>query len=216
MTTSSRKPEKATITNIDTKDKFEVLFNPTDYSLSKTNNWTKVPIRESDVPRADFSGGDPTELKVQLFVDTRERGEDARTYVNKIVKLTEIAQQSDGYRPPRCMFSWGPVFSFVSVITSLTYKYTLFREDGTPVRATMDISFRECEKTGGKKGQESPPAGIPGYKVHIVKPGDTIDGIATKEYGDPKVWRFIADTNNLNNPKSLQPGQALVIEELQT
>ena len=126
MTTSSRKPEKATITNIDTKDKFEVLFNPTDYSLSKTNNWTKVPIRESDVPRADFSGGDPTELKVQLFVDTRERGEDARTYVNKIVKLTEIAQQSDGYRPPRCMFSWGPVFSFVSVITSLTLNTLCF------------------------------------------------------------------------------------------
>ena len=131
---------------------------------------------------------------MQLFVDTLERREDARNYVNKIVKLTEIAQQSDGYRPPRCMFSWGPVFSFVSVITSLTYKYTLFREDGTPVRATMDISFRECEKTGGKKGQESPPLGIAGYKVYLVKPGDTLDAIATKEYGDPKVWRFIADT----------------------
>ncbi len=29
MTTSSRKPEKATITNVETNDKFEVLFNPT-------------------------------------------------------------------------------------------------------------------------------------------------------------------------------------------
>ena len=56
--------------------------------------------------------------------------------------------------------------------------------------------------------------GIPGQKVFIVLPGDTIDGIAAKEYGDPKAWRFIADTNNLDNPKDLRPGQALIIEEL--
>ncbi len=53
---------KAHITNLENNDEFEVMFNPTDYSLSKTNNWTKVPIRESDVPRSDFSGGDPAAL----------------------------------------------------------------------------------------------------------------------------------------------------------
>ena len=205
---------KAHITNLENNDEFEVMFNPTDYSLTKTNNWTKVPIRESDVPRSDFSGGDPTQLKLQLFVDTHERRSDARVFVNQIVKLTEIAKQSDGFRPPRVMFSWGPVFSFASVITSLSYKYTMFHDDGTPVRATMDIVFRECEKTGGKKGQESPPTGFPGYKVYTVKPGDTVSGIASQEYGDPKVWRFIADTNNLADAKNLQPGQTLIIEEL--
>ena len=205
---------KATITNLETNEELEVMFNPTEYSLSKTNNWTKVPIRESDVPRSDFSGGDPTQLKLKLFVDTYERGADARTYVNQIVKLTEIAQQSDGFRPPRVMFSWGPVFSFASVIISLSYQYTMFRDDGTPVRATMDITFRECEKTGGKRGQESPPTGFPGYKVYIVKPGDTVSSIASREYGDPKEWRFIADTNNLEDAKELRIGRTLIIEEL--
>ena len=58
--------------------------------------------------------------------------------------------------------------------------------------------------------------GIPGYKVFIVKPGDKIDSIAAREYGDPKTWRFIADINNLDDPKDLRPGQALIIEELAT
>ncbi len=58
--------------------------------------------------------------------------------------------------------------------------------------------------------------GIAGHKVFIVKLGDTIDSIAAREYGDPKTWRFIADTNNLDDPKDLRPGQALIIEQLVT
>ncbi len=49
-----------------------------------------------------------------------------------------------------------------------------------------------------------------------MKPGDTIDSIANREYGDPKTWRFIADTNNLDDPKDLRPGQALIIEQITT
>ena len=168
------------------------------------------------MPRTYFSGGDPTELTVELFFDTYEKGEDVRDYTQKVINLTKVSEFKDGFRPPRCMFSWGKVFNFPSVITSLSYKYTLFREDGTPVRATMSLTFREAADAGVKQGQESPPYGIPGHKIFIVKPGDTIDSIAAREYGDPKTWRFIADNNNLDDPKDLRPGQALIIEELVT
>ena len=214
--TGSRKPEKATIRNLENQEEFEVMFNPTEYSLSKSNSWTQVSIRESNVPRTYFSGGDPTELSIELFFDTYERGEDVRDYTKKVIALTKIAEQKDGFRPPRCMFSWGKVFNFAAVITSLSYRYTLFRDDGIPLRATMNVTFREASDAGVKQGQESPPMGIPGYKVFIVKPGDTIDSIAAREYGDPKAWRFIADTNSLVDPKDLRPGQALIIEELAT
>ena len=30
---------KATITNLDTEDSVEVMFNPTDYTFTKANNW---------------------------------------------------------------------------------------------------------------------------------------------------------------------------------
>ena len=202
---------KAMIRNLETKEEFPVLFNPTEYSLSKSNNWSQVSIRKFNVPLTDFTGGNPTELKIQLFLDTYELGEDVRKHTNKIIKLTEVSEQSDGFRPPRCMFSWGKVFNFVSVITSLSYKYTLFLDDGTPVRATMDLTFRECEDVGVKKGQQSPPQGIPGYKVVIVTPGDTIDSISAREYGDPKLWRYIANVNRLDNPRNLKPGQALAM-----
>ena len=104
----SRKPEKATITNVETSESFEVLFNPTEYSMSKTNNWKKITIRESNVALPEFLGGNPRELRIQLFFDTYEKHEDVRVYTKKIIKLTDIGKYDGRRRPPRCLFSWGP------------------------------------------------------------------------------------------------------------
>jgi nucleoid-associated protein YgaU len=45
----------------------------------------------------------------------------------------------------------------------------------------------------------------------VVKERDTLDWIAYDEYGDTAMWRFIAETNNLDNPQRLTPGQVLAI-----
>ena len=208
----SRKPEKATITNVEKGISFEVLFNPTEYSLSKTNRWENAPNPKSNVAVPEFVGGDPSILKMQLFFDTYEKNEDVRKYTQLIIDLTKIKTYNGVDRPPRCLFSWGKVFNFVSVIKSLSYKYTMFQQDGTPVRATMDVTFQEAVDSGGKQGQQSPPQGIAGHRVFIVRPGDTLQGVAQKEYGNPKLWRLIADCNNLDNPKDLVPGQVLKVE----
>ena len=111
---------------------------------------------------------------MQLFFDTYEKNEDVRKYTQLIIDLTKIDTYNGVMRPPRCLFSWGKVFNFVSVIKSLSYKYTMFQQDGTPVRATMDVTFQEAVDSGGKQGQQSPPQGIAGHRVFIVRPGDTL------------------------------------------
>ena len=35
---------KAFLTNVETGDRIEFLFNPTDYELAKTNQWDAVPV----------------------------------------------------------------------------------------------------------------------------------------------------------------------------
>ena len=37
--------EHATLTNVDTGERFEVLFNPVEYSLNKENNFAEAAIR---------------------------------------------------------------------------------------------------------------------------------------------------------------------------
>ena len=221
MTTNSTgELTKAFLTNVETNQQIEFLFNPTEYSLSKSNSWDSVAIVGFDVPPTEFQGGNPTTLSLDIFFDTYELNQDVRTYTDKVFKLTKISnetrQNSQRGRPPRVLFNWGRVFSFQAVITSLSITYTLFKPDGTPVRAKMKLELQECEDASIQPAQNPTSQGSFGHKVHVIQPGDTIDLIAFKHYGDPKSWRFIADTNRLDNPKDLQAGQVLEIAPLET
>jgi nucleoid-associated protein YgaU len=79
------------------------------------------------------------------------------------------------------------------------------------VRATLDVSFLQAQEAGRYPGQNPTTVGRPGYRRRIVKEGETIDWIAYDEYGDSAMWRFVADTNGLDDPGRLTPGQELAI-----
>jgi nucleoid-associated protein YgaU len=55
------------------------------------------------------------------------------------------------------------------------------------------------------------PAVDPGQRTHVVKTGETLGTISTKEYGTAKYWKRILDANPGLDPARLQLGQRLVI-----
>ncbi|MFC2005140.1 peptidoglycan-binding protein [Chloroflexota bacterium] len=214
----SSKPEKARITNLDDRGErdIECLFNPNEYTFSKQNTWNKEKVIGKNVPQLAFGGGEAMTLTMQLFFDTYATGEDVRKTTNRIWKLMNINEKltdmtSVKGRPPMVEFHWGSTWSFQAVITSISQKFTLFRYDGTPVRATLDVSFLQAKEKGKYPGQNPTTVGEPGYRRRVVMEGDTIDWIAHDEYGDSAMWRFIADTNNMDDPSRLRPGQILAI-----
>jgi len=217
----SAKPEKAVINNLDDKneDPIECLFNPTDYAFHKRINWARTEIKGGNVPEIEFSGGDSMTLKMTLFFDTYAIGGDVREITNRIWKLTRVNEKltdmtSVKGRPPLVEFRWGKTWSFQAVITDIAQKFTLFRYDGTPVRATLDVEFTQAKEEGKYPGQNPTTVSIPGYRQRVVKEGETIDWIAFEEYGDAGRWRYIAAINNLDDPLAISPGQRLAIAPL--
>ena len=79
-TNASGELTKAFLTNVETNEQVEFLFNPTEYSLYKTNRWGSTAIVGFDVPPTEFQGGQPTTLKLDLFFDTYELDEDVRDF----------------------------------------------------------------------------------------------------------------------------------------
>jgi len=215
----SSKPEKARIINLEdpTEPVIECLFNPSEYTFTKRNTWSKAEIKGKNVPDLEFGGGDSMTLKMQLFFDTYTTGGDVRDITKRIWKLMNVVEgplmdlTSYKGRPPMVMFQWGTTWSFKAVITDITQKFTLFRYDGTPVRATLDVTFLQAKEEMKFPGQNPTTISRPGFKRRVVKEGETIDWIAYDEYGDSAMWRFIAETNNLDNPRRLRPGQELAI-----
>jgi hypothetical protein len=117
-------------------------------------------------------------------------------------------------RPPHVMFRWGDFETFPAVITQLSQKFTLFLETGMPVRATLTVALQEVPQQAVKNQTQAqnPSSRMAGARrVHVVDPGDTIDLIASKAFGEPTNWRLLAEANNLDDPRRLRPGQRLVI-----
>lgn len=210
----------ATIINKETNETIECKFRPKEYTFQKQNQWNQGRATGHNAPRMEFSGGNPMTLQMELFFDTYEQRQDVRRqYTDKLAKLMMVADSTRDTRtrkarPPKCEFRWGNMWSFIAVVTSMTQKYTLFLPDGTPVRATVNVTFMQIEEEGNYPGQNPTSGGTPGNKMRVVKEGDTIDWIAHAEYGDPARWRHIADANNLSNPMDLPPGQVLAIPPL--
>lgn len=208
--------EKAKIVNLDTDEEIECLFNPNEYTLNRSNKWTQRQVRGENLPILEFSGGSSATLNMQLFLDTSTTGGDVRDTTKKIRKLMDINESAKDMttvkgRPPIVEFHWGRIWTFKAVITQLTEKCTLFRDDGVPVRATLDITFLQAKEAGNYPAQNPTTRGKSGYKQWVVKDGDSIDWIAFHEYGDASLWRYIADVNDLDNPNTLRPGQKLAI-----
>ncbi len=51
-------------------------------------------------------------------------------------------------------------------------------------------------------------------EVYIVKKGDTVSGIASMFYLDPRQWRAIAEANDVEDPRVLEAGTVLTIPRL--
>lgn len=60
----------ATIVDTDHNKSVNCMFNPTEYSLSKSNNWTAIPQKGVHLGNFEFANAGPTTLTLNLFFDT--------------------------------------------------------------------------------------------------------------------------------------------------
>jgi nucleoid-associated protein YgaU len=193
------------------------MFNPYEYSVSKTNTYKQERQNRSDVPSFEFEKAGPQTLKLNLVFDTYESDEDVSLTTNKLWKLMESKTRREGNRnkkvpPPEVAFEWG-VFRFVAVITDMTQTFTLFKSDGTPVRAQVEVTFTQHKDVDDYPNQNPTSGGGEVERVWRVIAGDRIDTIAYEVYGDATRWRVIAAYNHLDNPAELRAGQHLLIPE---
>jgi hypothetical protein len=190
----------------------EVIFNPAEYSLEKGNQFASTPLPGLSNPIVSFVNGNADVLTMELFFDTytNKEGSDVRDDTKKIARLLDIDPEL--HAPPPVRFVWGPIV-FRAVIERLTQRFTMFREDGVPVRATLNVTFKEY-KTIDEQLNEKPNQSSDWTKRRVLTQQDRLCLIAAIEYGDSAVWRTIADANGIDNPRRLQPGQEIILPPL--
>ena len=193
-------------------DRAEVIFNPAEYSIEKGNQFASAALPGLSNPILSFVNGNADTLTMDLFFDTftNKGGSDVRAETSRIARLLEIDPTL--HAPPPVRFVWGPL-SFRAVIERLGQRFTMFREDGVPVRATLNVTFKEYRTIEEQLG-DNPNQSSDWTKRLVIAEGDRLDLIAAIEYGDSADWRTIAVANNIENPRFLQPGREIRLPPL--
>jgi hypothetical protein len=186
---------------------FDVLFNPNQYSLDKANQIAEIGVPGLEAPILQYVHGNTRSLSMELFFDTYEEQTAVTAYTDKVYALLNI--NPDTHAPPICRIAWGK-FQFRGVLDHVAGRFTLFLADGTPVRATLNVTFKEYIDVKVLV-REQPTQSADHRKARTVKRGDRIDTIAAQEYGDPRKWRQIAEANELDDVLHLEPGSTLAI-----
>lgn len=218
----------------------EALFNPGEISLTKSANWEQQHAvgqggQSSASVEQEFRSVEAETFSIELFFDTYEsrssamtgaragasflpasvipgrEASDVRQYTDQIARLVDV--DTNLHRPPICDLRWGVFDIFTGVLTSLHQRFTLFLDDGTPVRATLTCDFVEVDTQAQARTTELYSSDV--TKTRQVRRYDTLQSLAANEYGDPALWRPIATANGIVNPRDVQPGTMLTIPKLQ-
>jgi LysM repeat protein len=202
--------EKARIFNEHTGERFDVMFNPEEYSLNKDNNYASQAIPGLGSPLLQFVHGNLRTLDMELFFDTFEKHQDVRDQTNKVVDLLKI--NPDLHAPSVLQVTWGSLH-LRCVLAKVGQKFIKFLSDGRPARARLTVSFQEY-LDAATQAKEANLQTADFSKVHVVTQGDTLPGIAARYYEDPRAWRPIAIANGVDDPRSLTIGQSIRVPSL--
>jgi hypothetical protein len=203
----------------------KALFNPERYTVNKSVQFAEVGIPGLDSPVLQFVRGQNEKLTLELFFDTTDYGmvdgpTDVRDYTGAVYRLMKV--NTELHAPPRFKLEWGAGHQLMAygdktspwcVMESVSEEFNLFSPSGVPLRAKLNVTIREAA-TVKLQFQEVPRHSADRSKLSVLQRGQTLSSLAWQEYGDPTQWRAIADANNVDNPRLVDPGSTLTVPSL--
>lgn len=189
-------------------------FNPKELSLTKSAKWERKTSRNrksAGIP--EFQGAEPCSMTVEMFFDASATQDSS--VVDAVDKLfrccvpTDKTHQDQKGVPPWVVFHWGSVAGFTAYVASVAAKFTLFTAGGVPIRATATVTLKEIAAEPAKQNPTS--GGRAARRSHTLVDGDTLPSVAYAEYGDPTLWRVLAEANGVDDPMRLRPGTTLLV-----
>lgn len=198
------------------------LYNPETLSIGRRNNWVANPMPGKGVSTLKYAGAGSGWMALDLIFDTTDVGTAVTAHTGKILQLMEIDpnlpgsdETTNNARPPTVTFHWGDLHSFKAVVQDLRLSFTYFSSSGVPLRAQLHLELMQYERSNAF-GPQNPTSGTPRpSRVHRVLPGETLDRISARYYGDSTRWRVLASANGLEDPLAVRPGALLDIPRLE-
>jgi nucleoid-associated protein YgaU len=192
-------------------------FNPKEYSISKSATWSRPTNKSAkSSSKPEFGGVQPQSVTMELFFDDWENPDaDLVADIQKLMGWLKPSDESLDKKKPQpqiLKFQWGgnqSLSQFKGFLKSVAVKYTMFKADGKPIRATANITLEEVPDEPKKPNPTS--GSLASRRTRVLRAGDSLQSIAYDEYGDPNLWRALAVFNAIDDPLRMTPGARLLV-----
>lgn len=171
-----------------------------DNSLGKSNSELKYDRSNKTTLNFDF-----------IFDDTGiVPHPEKKSLVEMISHLEDVVYNiiSDTHEPSYLQVNWGS-FLFNGRMSTLSYDYSLFRPDGSPLRVKVSISIEgymnKLQESKYVSRQSSDLS-----RIVTLKAGESIALLCKQIYGDSSYCLEVADYNKLGNFRDVQIGTQLM------
>ena len=195
--------------------KYVVLVNPASYTHNHANTFNLKQASGTAAPTPKFEKTEVEKVSMELHFDaTGIIAGSSGDVLKDISNFKNTAYTFNGkiHSPNYIKLSWGS-FLFNCVLTSLDVTYTLFKPDGTPLRAKANVNFEGFidEKTVAlKEGKNSPDLT---HQV-IFKVGDSLPNLCYQIYKNANYYIDVANFNKIINFREISPGTKLLFPPL--
>lgn len=194
----------------------KVQFNPSEYSITRSMRTSqKYAVgKDPNIQSMQAISGELATMSVSLYFDTNSKYRFTGALGN-LWNLLDLAPAESGkkistllrynsseHAPLKIRFVWGKL-DFIGYVCNSTISYTMFHNNGRPLRAKVDLVIRGEETDVLKKSIQMPFESPNRTKERTLTQGDQLWMMANQEYDDPAMWKPIASANGILNPRKL-------------
>lgn len=195
----------------------EFQYNPEQYSVEKSAEWNRPQaVGAESTPAPQYVSTNPMSVSMDIFFD--EVGSSSGDVTVDVATLllwtrpTPVSLAIGLPQPPVLRFQWGTnmaLANFLGFLRNVSVKYTMFRVDGTPIRATCSLQLEEVPLDSAF---QNPTSGTPpGMRQHVLTETDSLHSIAWNEYRQARLWRGLAVFNGIDDPLRVSPGTVILV-----
>lgn len=187
--------------------KASVKINPASYTHNHTVNYdAELPDGAPGTP-LEYLGTPPQTVSFDIYFDATGTIPTNNIPVKvQLDQFKKVCFKHIGkiHEPYFLIVSWGSLV-FKCKLTTLNISYTLFKSDGTPLRAKASVTFQEAldaDYITKLASNKSPDL----TQLLVVKDGDSLPLMCYTIYGNSNYYAEVAKFNNIANFRKLSLG----------
>ncbi len=191
---------------------YTLMLNPESLKWDRSIEYNEQQPLDSGASSSKYKVTPGERLSFDIVIDCTGVIDSSRVDLPAEIKqLKAVVYEYNGdiHRPNFVGINWGSSLTFLGLLTNFDTSYTLFKPDGTPLRAKISLKFSSFVDpvTAAKEGGDNSPD-----LTHLVDviAGDSLPQLSSRIFNTPDYYIQLAEFNQLNKFRNLIPGTTLV------